>query len=209
LRSRFHFLFGAGPLLLRGRWWSPECRPARSGARSSRPRRSNRASGPKFLPGRGPAPSFPCERKGVRPCLVLSAPNRLCGQRTVSSPRALEMQGTAGGHRRLVLDQRTAAIPRADGEMATITSPKLMSAPSWQKLIDPLELWKKQAGAAEPQWRIKGGSRAQLEPRLGAIAPRHIARSQTGRRGNLFPSHSRLRLHPTFFPQPRCYPSPG
>ena len=48
-------------------------------------------------------------------------------------------------------DQRTAAIPLVDGETATITMPKKMSPQSWQMLIDTLELWKKQAGAAEPQ----------------------------------------------------------
>jgi hypothetical protein len=42
-------------------------------------------------------------------------------------------------------DQRTAAIPLVDGEMATITMPKKMSSQSWQMLIDTLELWKKQA----------------------------------------------------------------
>lgn len=46
-------------------------------------------------------------------------------------------------------DQRTAAIPLVDGETATITMPKKMSSQSWQTLIDTLELWKKQAGAAE------------------------------------------------------------
>jgi hypothetical protein len=50
-----------------------------------------------------------------------------------------------------------AAIPLANDETVTINMSKQMSAPSWQKLIDPLELWKKQAGAAEPQWRVKGG----------------------------------------------------
>jgi hypothetical protein len=48
-------------------------------------------------------------------------------------------------------DQRTTGIPLADGETATITMPKKMSPQSWQMLIDTLELWKKQAGAAEPQ----------------------------------------------------------
>ena len=45
-------------------------------------------------------------------------------------------------------DERTTAIPLADGETATITMPKKMSPQSWQMLIDTLELWKKQAGAA-------------------------------------------------------------
>ena len=40
------------------------------------------------------------------------------------------------------------AVPLADGKMATITMPKKMSSPSWQTLIDTLELRKKQAGAA-------------------------------------------------------------
>jgi hypothetical protein len=48
-------------------------------------------------------------------------------------------------------DERTTAVPLADGETATITMPKKMSPQSWQMLIDTLELWKKQAGAAEPQ----------------------------------------------------------
>jgi hypothetical protein len=34
-------------------------------------------------------------------------------------------------------------------EMATINMPKKMSPQSWQMLLDTLELWKKQAGAAE------------------------------------------------------------
>jgi hypothetical protein len=46
-------------------------------------------------------------------------------------------------------DQRTTAIPLADGETATITMPKKMSPQSWQMLLDTLELWKKQAGAAD------------------------------------------------------------
>lgn len=46
-------------------------------------------------------------------------------------------------------DQRTAAIPLADGETATITMPKQMKPQSWQMLIDTLELWKKQAATAE------------------------------------------------------------
>jgi len=46
-------------------------------------------------------------------------------------------------------DQRTTAIPLVDGETATITMPKKMTPQSWQMLIDTLELWKKQAGAAE------------------------------------------------------------
>jgi hypothetical protein len=44
---------------------------------------------------------------------------------------------------------RIASIPLADGETATITMPKKMSPQSWQMLIDTLELWKKQAGAAD------------------------------------------------------------
>jgi len=47
------------------------------------------------------------------------------------------------------ITQRTAAIPLADGETATITMPKKMSPQSWQMLIDTLELWKTQAGAGE------------------------------------------------------------
>lgn len=46
-------------------------------------------------------------------------------------------------------NQRTAAIPLADGETATITMPKKMSPQSWQMLLDTLELWKKQADAVE------------------------------------------------------------
>jgi hypothetical protein len=42
-------------------------------------------------------------------------------------------------------NERTAAIPLADGETATITMPKKMSPQSWQMLLDTLELWKKQA----------------------------------------------------------------
>jgi hypothetical protein len=45
-------------------------------------------------------------------------------------------------------DQRTTAIPLADGETATITMPKKMSPQSWQMLLDTLELWKKQASEA-------------------------------------------------------------
>jgi len=45
--------------------------------------------------------------------------------------------------------ERTTAIPLADGETATITMPKKMSAQSWQMLLDTLELWKKQSAAAE------------------------------------------------------------
>ena len=44
-------------------------------------------------------------------------------------------------------DQRTTAIPLADGEIATIMMPKKMSPQSWQMLIDTLELWKKQASS--------------------------------------------------------------
>jgi hypothetical protein len=43
-------------------------------------------------------------------------------------------------------DDRTTAVPLADGETATITMPKKMSPQSWQMLLDTLELWKKQAG---------------------------------------------------------------
>jgi hypothetical protein len=46
-------------------------------------------------------------------------------------------------------NERTTAMPLAEGETATITMPKKMSPQSWQMLIDTLELWKKQAGAAE------------------------------------------------------------
>lgn len=46
-------------------------------------------------------------------------------------------------------DERTAAIPLADGETATITMPKKMTPQSWQILIDTLELWKKQTEAAD------------------------------------------------------------
>ena len=42
-------------------------------------------------------------------------------------------------------DERTAAVPLADGETATITMPKKMSPQSWQMLLDTLDLWKKQA----------------------------------------------------------------
>jgi hypothetical protein len=42
-------------------------------------------------------------------------------------------------------NERTTAMPLADGETATITMPKKMSPQSWQMLIDTLELWKKQA----------------------------------------------------------------
>jgi len=42
-------------------------------------------------------------------------------------------------------NERTTAIPLAEGETATITMPKKMSPQSWQMLIDTLELWKKQA----------------------------------------------------------------
>ena len=46
-------------------------------------------------------------------------------------------------------NDRTTAIPLADGETATITMPKQMSPQSWQMLIDTLDLWKKQAAAAK------------------------------------------------------------
>jgi hypothetical protein len=46
-------------------------------------------------------------------------------------------------------NERTTAIPLADGETATINMPKKMSPQSWQMLLDTLELWKKQAGAAD------------------------------------------------------------
>lgn len=46
-------------------------------------------------------------------------------------------------------DKRTAAVPLADGETATITMPKKMSPQSWQMLLDTLELWKTQSAAAE------------------------------------------------------------
>jgi hypothetical protein len=46
-------------------------------------------------------------------------------------------------------NQRTTGIPLTDGETATITMPKKMSPQSWQMLIDTLELWKKQAAAAD------------------------------------------------------------
>ena len=42
------------------------------------------------------------------------------------------------------------SIPLAGGETATITMPKKMLPQSWQMFIDTLELWKKQAGVAEP-----------------------------------------------------------
>lgn len=48
-------------------------------------------------------------------------------------------------------NNRTTAIPLADGETATITMPKMMSPESWQMLLDTLELWKKQAAAANPR----------------------------------------------------------
>jgi hypothetical protein len=46
-------------------------------------------------------------------------------------------------------NERTTAIPLADGETATITMPKKMSPQSWQMLLDTLELWKNQSAAAE------------------------------------------------------------
>lgn len=46
-------------------------------------------------------------------------------------------------------NDRTTAIPLADGETATITMPKKMTPQSWQMLIDTLELWKKQTEAAD------------------------------------------------------------
>jgi len=49
---------------------------------------------------------------------------------------------------RRVVDQRVAAIPLAEGEMAIITMPKKMSPQSWRMLIDTLELWKRQASEA-------------------------------------------------------------
>jgi len=46
-------------------------------------------------------------------------------------------------------ERQPSLIP--DSETATITMPKHMSPESWQMLLDTLELWKKQAAAAEPQ----------------------------------------------------------
>jgi len=84
-------------------------------------------------------PGWPSTR--ISPSLTLAQPH--AGGTTIDEMRRqLEQHfGEASG--------RMASIPLADGETATITMPKKMTPQSWQILIDTLELWKKQAGAAE------------------------------------------------------------
>jgi len=74
-----------------------------------------------------------------------------------------------------------AAIPLANGETATITMPKQVSPPSRQMLIDPLELWKKQAGGAESsvavaRRRLTGDRDQRAESGLGELIWRVMER---------------------------------
>lgn len=72
----------------------------------------------------------------------IGAPSTIGGNALDNTRKMLEQMHEQSDH-------RMASIPLAEGETATINMPKKMSPQSWQMLLDTLELWKKQAGAAD------------------------------------------------------------